>query len=466
MVKFKSSQAADISRSSTSRSHRTGTPGYADTQITDIVNYCKGAGIPQRLPHLNPEKLAEHGFDEAGIERIESLVPSAFDLSMVFNRFTFGDEYITGRLGIPAGTLERIDFDLLSALGLTKKQVAEANDFVCGTMTVEGAPHLREKDLAVFDCANKCGKNGQRFIRAAAHIEMMASVQPFISGAISKTINMPNEATVDEVKDAYLLSWKRGLKANALYRDGSKLSQPLSATAFDFDDDVEEVTENATQLDLPVAVDRPAVAAAQIAEKVVVRYLARRRKLPGRRGGYTQKAVVGGHKVYLRTGQYEDGTLGEVFIDMHKEGAAFRSLMNSFAIAVSLGLQYGVPLEEFVDAFIFTRFEPNGMVMGNDRIKMSTSVIDYIFRDLAVNYLGRNELAQVSEEDLRADAMDQPDPEPDYTEEVVIRERKVANSSPIYDFGTSMDESASMDEPRASSALSRPSWLCHVHRDG
>ena len=428
--------------------------GYSPEQVTAIVNYCKGAGTLEGCPHLNPEKLIEHGFDAEMVERIEGLTASAFDLTMVFNRFTFGDQYIIDKLGIPASTINRADFDLLASLGLTKKQIAEANDYVCGTMTVEGAPHLKEKDLAVFDCANKCGKNGKRYIRAEAHIEMMASTQPFISGAISKTINMPNEATIEDVQSAYMLSWRRGLKANAIYRDGSKLSQPLSATVFDFDDD-DDALDNGTQLELPVAVDQPAAAAAQIAEKVVVRYLARRRKLPGRRSGYTQKASVGGHKVYLRTGEYEDGTLGEVFIDMHKEGAAFRSLMNSFAIAVSLGLQYGVPLEEFVDAFIFTRFEPNGMVMGNDRIKMSTSVIDYIFRDLAVNYLGRNELAQVSEEDLRADAVNHPEPEPEYTEEVVVQERRVANSAHVYDFsggGTSQDESRNQD-PMASSAL-------------
>lgn len=424
---------------------------YAPEQIEDIINFCKGTGTLDGCPHLDPAKLKEHGFDEATIERVNGLASSAFDLTMIFNRFTFGDAYLIERLGIPVGTLNRPDFDLLGALGLTKKEISEANDYVCGTMTIEGAPHLKKKHLPVFDCANKCGKNGTRFIRAVAHIEMMASVQPFISGAISKTINMPNEASLEDVQEAYMLSWRRGLKANALYRDGSKLSQPLSATVFDFDDE-EETTEAATQLDLPVAVDRPAVAAAQIAEKVVVRYLARRRKLPGRRAGYTQKAAVGGHKVYLRTGEYEDGSLGEVFIDMHKEGAAFRSLMNSFAIAISLGLQYGVPLEEFVDAFIFTRFEPNGMVMGNDRIKMSTSVIDYIFRDLAVNYLGRNELAQVSEEDLRADAIDQPDPEPEYTEEVVVEERLVANSNHVYEFsGGGQDETE--DQPRSASAL-------------
>lgn len=436
--------------------------GYTPTQIESIVNYCKGTGSLDGCPHLSPESLKEHGFDDATVERLEGLVPSAFDLSMVFNRFTFGDEYLIERLGIPSATLNRPDFDLLASLGLTKKEIAAANDYVCGTMTVEGAPFLKNQHLSIFDCANKCGKNGTRYIRVAAHIEMMALVQPFISGAISKTVNMPNDATLEEVQAAYQLSWERGLKANALYRDGSKLSQPLSATVFDFDD--EETTEEATQLDLPVSVDKPALAATQIAEKIVVRYLARRRKLPGRRSGYTQKASVGGHKVYLRTGEYEDGTLGEVFIDMHKEGAAFRSLMNSFAIAISLGLQYGVPLEEFVDAFVFTRFEPNGMVVGNDRIKMSTSVIDYIFRDLAVNYLGRNELAQVSEEDLRADAMN--DPEPEYTEEIVVEERRVANGGPLFEVsGTSIDTE---DQPTAggSALIESPGGYASPAGDG
>ncbi|MCA9539414.1 MAG: vitamin B12-dependent ribonucleotide reductase [Myxococcales bacterium] len=392
--------------------------GYAAAQIDDIVRYCRGAGTLKGCPHLAPELLREHGFDAATIERIESLLPSAFDLSMVFNRFTFGDEYLVNKLGIPQTTLEQPDFDLLGALGLTRKQAAEANDYVCGTMTLEGAPHLDDKHLPVFDCASKCGKRGTRFIASKAHIDMMAAVQPFISGAISKTINMPNHCTVEEVQAAYLYSWRKGIKANALYRDGSKLSQPLSTALFEFEEE-EPSVDMATQLDLPVAVGQPAVAAQQLAERVVVRYLARRRRLPQRRRGYTQKAVVGGHKVYLRTGEYDDGTLGELFIDMHKEGAAFRSLMNSFAIAVSLGLQYGVPIEEYVEAFVFTRFEPNGMVMGNDRIKMATSIIDYIFRELAVTYLGRNDLAQVSEEDLRSDAMGKQE-EPEYTDEVVF----------------------------------------------
>ncbi len=416
--------------------------GYTEIEVDEIVRHCKGAGTLNGCPHLEPETLKTHGFDEATIERIEGLLPSAFDLSMVFNRFTFGDDYLVNRLGVPAAVINRPDFDLLSAMGLTRKEVNEANSYVCGTMTIEGAPHLQERHLPVFDCANRCGKTGKRFIASAAHIEMMAAVQPFISGAISKTINMPNDASIENVQEAYLHSWRRGIKANALYRDGSKLSQPLSSQIFDFEDEA-GMGDDATQLDLPVSVDQPDVAAQQVAERVVVRYLARRRRLPQRRRGYTQKAAVGGHKVYLRTGEYEDDTLGELFIDMHKEGAAFRSLMNSFAIAVSLGLQYGVPLEEFVDAFIFTRFEPNGMVMGNDRIKMATSIIDYIFRELAVTYLGRNDLAQVNPDDLRSDAVHSTNSDPEYTEEVVIEERAVANGEQqaVYHFHGGEDAS-------------------------
>jgi ribonucleoside-diphosphate reductase alpha chain len=397
--------------------------GYGDRQIDDIVRYVRGAATLEGCPHINPESLRDAGFDAAGIERIEAALPTAFDLSMVFNRWTLGDEYLVNKLGVPEASLNDPNFELHTALGFTRKQFDEANDHVCGTMTIEGAPHLRPQHLPVFDCANRCGKKGKRFIAYEAHIHMMAAVQPFISGAISKTINMPATATVEEVENAYTLSWRLGLKANALYRDGSKLSQPLSATLFELDEE-EASTEQAQQLTLPVDVDHPVQAAAQLGERVVLRYLARRRRLPDRRRGYTQKAIVGGHKVYLRTGEYEDGSLGELFIDMHKEGAAFRSLTNAFAIAVSLGLQYGVPLEEFVDAFVFTRFEPNGMVMGNDRIKLATSVIDYIFRELAITYLGRNELAQVQPDDLRGDAMHKEEPE--YVEEVVLEKAQVA----------------------------------------
>src|SRR5207248_7548976 len=255
----------------------------------------------------------------------------------------------------------------------------------------------------------KCGKTGQRFLSAESHIRMMAAAQPFVSGAISKTINMPHEASVENVKQAYLLSWELMLKANALYRDGSKLSQPLNSVA----DSLE-----------PLVLEAKAEPV-RIAEKIVHRYLARRRRLPDRRAGYTQKARIGNHKIYLRTGEYQDGTLGEIFLDMHKEGAAFRSMTNCFAIAVSLGLQHGVPLEEYVDAFLFTRFEPNGVVQGNPYIKMSTSIIDYIFRELAITYLGRTDLAHVIPEDLRADAQHDPNDDPDFDDEEVISERTV-----------------------------------------
>jgi ribonucleoside-diphosphate reductase alpha chain len=260
-------------------------------------------------------------------------------------------------------------------------------------MTLEGAPHLKAEHLPVFDCANPCGRKGKRFLSWQSHIHMMAASQPFISGAISKTINMPNEAGVEDCKQAYMLSWRLALKANALYRDGSKLSQPLNAQLLA--DDADEAEEVAEQLgsDKPMAA-RAGVAAERIVERIVERQR-EREKLPNRRKSYTQKATVGGHKVYLHTGEYEDGRLGEIFIDMHKEGAAFRSLMNNFAIAISLGLQYGVPLEEYVDAFTFTRFEPAGLVQGNDTIKNATSILDYIFRELAVSYLGRNDLAHV-----------------------------------------------------------------------
>jgi ribonucleoside-diphosphate reductase alpha chain len=278
-------------------------------------------------------------------------------------------------------------------LGFSRKDIEAANEHACGAMTLEGAPHLAEEHLPVFDCASPCGRKGKRSLSVASHIHMMAASQPFISGAISKTINMPNEATVEDCKQSYMLSWRLALKANALYRDGSKLSQPLNAQLLaDDEEEAEEVLEQLAA-DKPMAA-RAAVAAERIVERIIERQR-EREKLPGRRKGYTQKASVGGHKVYLRTGEYDDGRLGEIFIDMHKEGAAFRSLMNNFAIAISLGLQYGVPLEEYVDAFTFTRFEPAGLVQGNETIKNATSILDYIFRELAVSYLARHDLAHV-----------------------------------------------------------------------
>jgi ribonucleoside-diphosphate reductase alpha chain len=384
--------------------------GYTPRQIEDVVRYCRGSGTLQGFPHINRASLKAKGFTDEVLHRVESQLAAAFELSFVFNRWTVGDDFCRNVLGFTQEQLEAGNFDLLTALGFTREQVAAANAHVCGTMTIEGAPHLKPEHYAVFDCANKCGKLGQRFLSAEAHIRMMAAAQPFISGALSKTINMPHEATIEDVKQAYLLSWQLMVKANALYRDGSKLSQPLNSVA----DAAEPAVEEAPKAE-PV----------RIAEKIVHRYIARRRQLPSRRAGYTQKARVGNHKIYLRTGEYEDGTLGEIFLDMHKEGAAFRSMTNCFAIAVSLGLQHGVPLDEFVDAFLFTRFEPNGVVQGNPHIKMATSIIDYIFRELAISYLDRHDLAHVEPEDLRGDAMHREDDEPEFESEEVVGERVV-----------------------------------------
>jgi ribonucleoside-diphosphate reductase alpha chain len=377
--------------------------GYTAQQVAEIVDYAVGRGTLDRAPGIDHTALVGHGFGAAEIARIEAALPAAFDIRFVFNQWTLGAEFCTGVLGIPAAELADPAFDMLAHLGFTKAQIEAANDHVCGTMTLEGAPHLKPTHLAVFDCANACGKKGTRFLSVAAHIRMMAAAQSFISGAISKTINLPNAATIEDCLDAYRLSWSLGVKANALYRDGSKLSQPLAASLVEEDEDAEEA------LAAGPAGEKAQVLAEKIVEKIVVREIARaaRDKLPERRRGYTQKAVIGGHKVYLRTGEYEDGRLGEIFIDMHKEGAGFRAMMNNFAIAVSVGLQYGVPLEEFVEAFTFTRFEPAGMVTGNDSIKNATSILDYVFRELAVSYLDRTDLAHVEPNGVRFDDLGQ-----------------------------------------------------------
>ncbi|MBN9054650.1 MAG: vitamin B12-dependent ribonucleotide reductase, partial [Rhizobiales bacterium] len=320
-----------------------------------------------------------------------------FDIKFAFNQWTLGADFLKDVLKVSDEQLSDISFNLLEHVGFTKKEIEAANIHVCGAMTLEGAPFLKAEHLPVFDCANPCGKIGKRYLSVESHIRMMAAAQPFISGAISKTINMPNEATVEDCKNAYMLSWKLALKANALYRDGSKLSQPLNASLIEDEEDEDDAVE--------ALVAAPAAAqAVQVTEKIVERIVERlvrdREKLPNRRQGYTQKAVIGGHKVYLRTGEFGDGRLGEIFIDMHKEGAAFRAMMNNFAIAISLGLQYGVPLEEYVEAFTFTKFEPAGMVIGNDAIKNATSILDYVFRELAVSYLGRHDLAHVDTSDF------------------------------------------------------------------
>ncbi len=393
--------------------------GYAPWQIDDVIRYCRGAGTLNGCPHVNPAALKAKGFTDEVLAEVERQLPGAFELPFVFNKWTLGEDFLKNGLGLTPELYDAPGFDLLTHLGFTKQQVNEAGTFVCGTMTIEGAPHLKPEHYPVFDCANKCGKLGKRFLAWESHVRMMAAAQPFISGAISKTINMPYDATVDEVKRAYWLSWQLMTKANALYRDGSKLSQPLNSVA---DSPEAALLANISAVGEAQAPPDAYKAAEKITEKVIHRYLARRRRLPDRRAGYTQKARIGNHKIYLRTGEYEDGTLGEIFIDMHKEGAAFRSMTNCFAIAVSLGMQHGVPLEEYLDAFLFTRFEPNGIVQGNPYIKMSTSIIDYIFRELAITYLGRHDLAHVMPEDLRGDALHDED---DDFEEEVISERTI-----------------------------------------
>ena len=377
--------------------------GYKNEQIAAIETFAKGTNTLEGTPHINKATLKAKGFDDEAVAKIESQLLGAFEIGFVFNQHVLGEEFCREKLGMTDAQLADWNHSILrDTLGFSQSQVEEASDVICGRMTLEGAPFLKDEHLPVFDCATPCGKHGARYIRPLAHVDMMAAAQPFVSGAISKTINLPQTATIADVKAAYRYSWEKMIKAVALYRDGSKLSQPLAAS-YDVGGPEELEEPQVGAYETPV----------QIAERVVYRYIAKRRRMPDRRGGYTQKAVVGGHKVYLRTGEYKDETLGEIFIDMHKEGAAFRSLMNNFAIAVSLGLQHGVPLEEYVDAFTFTRFEPNGPVVGHQNIKMATSILDYIFRELAVSYLGRYDLAQVQP----SQALDAMGPEPEYVGE-------------------------------------------------
>ena len=346
--------------------------GYTAAEVDAILRYVQGTMTLQDAPAINDDVLRAKGFTDEDLARVERAVPGVLELSYAFTPWVLGEQTLQ-RLGFAPEQYAREGFDLLQAMGFTPEQIDEANRVICGSLTIEGAPHLRDEHLVVFDCASKCGKYGQRFLSAQAHVKMMAAVQLFLSGAISKTINLTNETTPDEIEQLYVDAWQRGLKAVALYRDGCKQSQPMASTV-------------KTERGEAKAVPSPAGGIPLV-----------RRRLPPKRRGFTQEARVAGHKVYLRTGEYEDGTLGEVFIDMHKEGAAFRSMMNCFAIAVSKGLQYGVPLKEFVDTFTFTRFEPQGPV-DHPYIKMATSVIDYVFRVLGLEYYGMTEFCQVKPE--------------------------------------------------------------------
>ncbi len=385
--------------------------GYSTKEIDAIVKYAKGTGTLTGCPHINADSLRVKGFNNSDIAKIEGGLVAAFDITFAFNVWSLGEETLQ-RLGFTAQQYNGTNFNLLRELGYSKEQIEAANEFVCGTMTVEGAPLLKDEHLPIFDCANKCGTKGQRFIHAHGHIRMMGAVQPFISGAISKTINLPNEATVEDIQNCYELSWKLGLKANALYRDGCKLSQPLSNKK---DEEKADKKETTTATASPVAqtqefskltpeqvLEAARVLMQESTDTNFMRELSRiveRKKLPHKRRGFTQKAKIGGQTVFVRTGEYDDHTLGEIFIDMHKEGASFRSLMNCFAISVSIGLQYGVPLEEFVNKFTFTRFEPSGMV-DHPNIKNASSIVDYIFRLLAFEYLGRTDLVHVTPSEL------------------------------------------------------------------
>lgn len=355
--------------------------GYTAQQIDDIEKYCKGRGTLIGCPHVNRQSLRDKGFSNEKIDAVEKELDNVFDIKFTFNKWTLGEDFCN-ELGFSDEQLTNPTFDMLVELGFNKNEIEEANDYVCGTMMIEGAPHLKPEHLQVFDCANKCGKRGQRYIDYMAHVRMMAAAQPFISGAISKTVNMPAEATVADVGKVYMESWKMMTKAIALYRDGSKLSQPLNTTNEEVEDEIiEEIPQQEVRIET------------QIIEKVYHR--AERRRLPKRRKGFIREAYVGGHKVFLRTGEYEDGSLGEIFIDMYKEGASFKGLMNCFAVLASKSLQYGMPLEELVETFTFTRFEPAGGVQGHDVIKNATSILDYVFRSLGYDYLHRTDFVHV-----------------------------------------------------------------------
>jgi len=401
--------------------------GYSEKETEAIIKYAVGAATFAGAPYINHQSLSEKGFIADEINKLDNAVSSAFDIAFVFNKYSLGEECLQ-RLGFTPEQYNDFEWSLLEALGFSDEEIEAANDYICGTMMLEGAPYLKGEHLPVFDCANKCGKKGQRYIHAHGHIRMMAAAQPFISGAISKTINLPNEATVEEISDAYMLSWQLGLKACALYRDGSKLSQPLSnksdkkkkeqATSDKVQEKLETIYQGPATITLSQKtpseqseshiVDLGKLTIDELLEEVQKRVqsspdtklkrklasIVERRSLPAKRRGFTQKAKINGQAIFLRTGEYSDGTLGEIFIDMAKEGATMRSMLNCFAIAISIGLQYGVPLEEFVDKFAFTRFEPAGFVE-HPNIKSTTSIVDFIFRVLGYEYLGRTDLVHV-----------------------------------------------------------------------
>ncbi len=397
--------------------------GYSADEIFEIILYLNGRQSLEGAPHINRDSLKEKGLTDAELEAVEFALPAAFDLDQAIAPSVLGEEAMQ-RLGYGKSDYGKPRFSLLKALGFAADQIEEAGEYICGAMTVEGAPHLKKEHYAVFDCASPCGKRGTRFIDPKGHVRMMAAAQPFLSGAISKTVNMPNSSTVEEIQGIYEMAWKLGLKAVALYRDGCKSSQPLNRSRQE-ETEVAESEEGQLELFPELAQNGP-----------------KRRQLPKRRRGITVEARVGGHKVFLRTGEYEDGSLGEVFIDMHKEGSSFRSMMMCFAIAVSKGLQYGVPLSQFVDTFTFTNFEPKG-ICDHPNIKMASSVIDFVFRVLGLEYLGRTDLCQVKPEEVEERQ------EPDDTDSA-LRTLKQEPALP-----RTRVEAVEIDRNRASSGLDR-----------
>lgn len=362
--------------------------GYTPAQIDDIEHYCKGHGTLSGSPSLNRQWLKSRGFPDDKIEIVESQLETVFDIRFAFNKWILGEDFCAA-LGFTEEQLNNPDFDMLLALGATEQDAELANDYICGTMTIEGAPHLKLEHLPVFDCASRCGRKGLRYIKHMAHVRMMSAVQPFISGAISKTVNMPGTATTVEIGEVFQAAWLQMVKAITIYRDGSKLSQPLNISSYQ---DLDEIIMLGTEESLDET-KGPREVQERIVERVYHR--SERRMLPKRRKGYIREAYVGGHKVFLRTGEYDDGSLGEVFIDMYKEGASFKGLLNCFAVLASKALQYGMPLEELVDSFTFTRFEPAGAVQGHNAIKNSTSILDYVFRSIGYDYLGRKDFVHV-----------------------------------------------------------------------
>ena len=437
--------------------------GYNEKEVDSIIKYAVGSGTFAGAPHINHQTLSEKGFIAEEIKRLDTAVASAFEIGFVFNVYTLGEECLQ-RLGFKPEQYFNFEWSLLEALGFTDDQIEAANDYVCGTMTVEGAMYLKEEHLPVFDCANKCGKKGQRFIHAHGHIRMMGATQPFISGAISKTINLPHEASVDEIADSYMLSWQLGLKACALYRDGSKLSQPLSnkSDKKKKDEGAQPAADNKAMVEsgqLTVEsniVDMAKLTIEELLDEVTKRVQAspdtklkrklasivERRALPAKRRGFTQKAKINGQTIFLRTGEYADGTVGEIFIDMAKEGATMRSMLNCFAIAVSIGLQYGVPLEEFVEKFVFTRFDPAGFVE-HPNIKSSTSIVDFIFRVLGYEYLDRSDLVHVLDKpevmNTGAEDWDEPVKQPELSSVRVVASQPVIAKAAVHKNGAGMD---------------------------